>query len=242
MTTPIEPSADVLNRCIRAARDGTPISNDDLKALLQPWEAGLDLNGRPGKFAVRPLRAHETFDVRTAPEQSKQALALCEGFEEHGTSISAIESILAADRATLFPLPATLHWLIGCLRQWHLADGALTMDQAMGLAAAGKGQEPDAVRNLLAKRNLHIAQDMSMLIALGFAAREAGGLISGAIERAGEFPPIAGRTVERLWPSLKDRYKGVLPMYSAHARQMSATERRKYLRQFGSPTPPVRKK
>jgi len=195
---------------------------------------------RPGDFAPRPLRKDESFDLKRALEQRTNAVDLWEGFEEFGTSINAIESIIAADRATLFPLPGAHAWLVQCLERWHRAEGKITMDQAMGLAPTYKGGELDAVRAARLRRDRLTAEHMARLVALGFSDRAASGLVASAIQRS-QHPAISAATIARGWPRMK-RENGTLALHATMARQMSDLERIEYLRQFGSPKVPTRKR
>ena len=198
---------------------------------------------RPGDFASRPLRKGEAFDLRDALAQRKHAVELWEGFEEFGVSINAIGSILATDRATLFPLPGALEWLVKSLRRWHDANGQLTMDQAMGLTPTYRGGETDATRAARLKREQTTARHMAQLVALGFSARAASGMVAGALQSAkgSTLPPVTAATIAREWPRLK-RENGWLPLCASEARAMTPAECKAYLQQFDGPALPKRKR
>jgi len=158
------------------------------EAVQAMLDAAIKPPDRPGEFAPRPLRAGETFDLLRALEQKKHAVELWEGFElveereKLGSPINAIESIIAADHATLFPLPAALEWLVTCLQRWHRAKGSLTMDQAMGLSPKYRGAGGTAAtRNTRSKRDQTTAAHMASLTALGFSARAASVLTARAM-------------------------------------------------------------
>lgn len=197
-----------------------------------------DAQGRPaGDFALRPLRAGETFELLQALKLRQRALEMWEGFREFGTSINAITSIILTDRATLFPMPGQLEWLVKCFERWHNASGKLTMDQAMGLTPTYKGGETDAVRCARTRRDQLTAQHMAQLTALGFSARAASRLVAQAIERSNH-PPVSSSTIQRAWPRMKREGRAWLPLVVTVTRAMTASERKEYLRQYGGPRLP----
>lgn len=192
-----------------------------------------------GDFVPRQLRNGEAFDLRSALMYRKNAVELWEGFERFDTAINAIGSIIASDRATLYPLPGALQWLVTSLKRWHRGRGKIPMDVAMGLEPGYQGGESDAARVARLNRDQLIGQHMARLTALGFSATAASHHIAVAIESTSH-PPIAEGTIRREWPRMQ-REDGALPLHSSVARAMSADERKQYLKQFGSPTVPKQK-
>ena len=96
---------------------------------------------------------------------------------------------------------------------------------------------------------------MAQLIALGFSARAASEMVTGALQRAkrSKFPPISAARIARDWPRMRGQYNppfgridgkefGALDMHAAEARAMTAAECKTYLRQFDGPAPPKPKR
>jgi hypothetical protein len=134
------------------------------------------------------------------------------------------------------PLPVAQEWLIKCLRNWSrslASDKPLSLDQALGVAAHGRGGEPDSARVARLNRDQRLATDMAILTALGASDKWAAEMVAAEVGR-GKYggPSISVEGIVKAWPRWQREDNGYLKLAAFLTESSPPDEHRRYLSQF----------
>ena len=105
-----------------------------------------------------------------------------DGFKETANPVLALEAIMLAIQAGVYPPAETLRWLAGGLCKWHENQGESSLDLALGLTA-GRGQVPHFKRLLMDERDEMLMFDMARLSYLGATREEAASMIASKLTK-----------------------------------------------------------
>jgi len=161
--------------------------DDEIKTVAgwikhPPHEIEADENGRVQQPAL-VLTEYELLERVGGDPELFCALALKRG--PFTNPVHAIEAIILAHDAELYPPLEVMDWLVSCLREWHEKGGRITMDAAMALKSPKGGQTANAMREAIKaqfKEELMIELNKLRFV-FDLTIQEAAGMISARLDK-----------------------------------------------------------
>lgn len=147
-----------------------------------PLEMEADENGRAPPLAL-VLSEYELLEWVGGDPELFCALAFKRG--RFNNPVHAIEAIILAHDAGLYPPLEVMDWLVSCLREWHEKGGRITMDKAMTLKSPKGGQNANAMREAVkAQFQDELMIELNKLrFVFDLTIQEAAGMISARLAK-----------------------------------------------------------
>lgn len=171
-----------------------------------PPEIEADENGRAQQLAL-VLSEYELLERVGGDPELFCALALKRG--PFTNPVHAIEAIILAHDAELYPPLEVMDWLVSCLREWHEKGGRITMDTAMALKSPKGGQTANAMREAVKEQfQQDLMYELNMLrFVFGLTIQEAAGMISARLAENSNWNQSAFQLPSYEEGTLCDMYK-----------------------------------